>query len=416
MNIQVTNTRQLTKEEMKFLHKHVTELWLERANSAVRVSGAYVKAGVWMAANGFTKLINKATNENVTDKFDKATKVGTAFAIGAIIAMPILPVLPLAAAVASAGTYMIGALGQALHNVTEKDLDRLQAKAEKALEDAENLDETEYNARNKEYQDWKGYLDDEREIRTEQMVEKFNNFTQNVKNDWIEFKQDVKDELKDMKSDMKDSWMITKYEIKKRANAIASKVKNGVEAGFDKVKDGVKTATGAVKQFGENVVESVGHEVSEVVNYNKAKRERNKKAQEEARAYYIAQKEREAEINAAKKAVAKKQKQDERSKKCLNFLTTTTMMFGKIAEHCLTADDYKKYQKGLEVSKQISQAKEAERERRVKSMLDTINSMYGHEYTIEDYNNMSDIQRGEIENEYNKLMKNTQVAGATQTL
>ena len=187
MNIQVTNSRQLTKEEMKFLHKHVTELWLERANSAVRVSGAYVKAGVWMAANGFTKLINKATNENVTDKFDKATKVGTAFAIGAIITMPILPVLPLAAAVASAGTYMIGALGQALHNVTEKDLDRLQAKAEKALEAAENLDETEYNARNKEYQDWKGYLEDEQEVRAEQRAEKFNNFTQNVKNDWNEF-------------------------------------------------------------------------------------------------------------------------------------------------------------------------------------------------------------------------------------
>ena len=220
---------------------------------------------------------------------------------------------------------------------------------------------------------------------------------------------------------MKDSWMITKYEIKKRAKAIAGvagKVKDGVEAGFEKVKDGVQTATDAVKKFGENVAESVGHEVSEVVNYNKAKRERNKKAQEEARAYYIEQKEREAEIKAAKKAVAKKQKQEERSKKCLNFLTTATIAFGKdwIANNCLTDDDKKKYEKGLEVSQQISQAKEAERERRIKSMLDTMNSVYGNEFTLEDYNNMSNRQRAEIENKYNDLMQYRQVASATQTL
>jgi hypothetical protein len=400
MNIAVTNTRPLNKEEMRFLHKHVAELWAARAGAAVRVSGAYVKASAWMAANGFTKFVNKVTSENVTDKFDKATKIGTAFAVGAIIAMPILPALPLAAAVASAGTYMMGAIGQALHNVTEKDLEKLQSKAEKAIERAENLDETLYETRNEEYRKWKNYLDDEREERIEQFKERAEEIVDGVKQDisdaWITTKEKFRKKVKAAKQGVETTVGTVKGKVVGTANAI----KSGIDAGVDKVKAGVT----AVKNVAAEVADSVKHEYGELSGYIKREREKKRAQEQAAIDYYKAQ-----------KAKQKEAEKLQRSKKCLDFLTTTTFAFGKdwIAENCLTEEDRVKYENGLKVNERIAAAKEAQRRSSIQIKLDAINAAYGNEFTVEEYDAMPKGRRQQIDKKYNELKELEQIEGVT---
>ena len=429
MNLAITKTRPLDKNEMKFLHKRVIELWADRVGAAVKVSGAYIKAGYWMTANGFTKLVHKATSPQVEEHLKRGVSLGAGFAAGAFAASAMVPVLPLALAAAGSatvGSYMTGKITQALHNITEKDMEALQTIADNAIESAKEKKNTMYKDANEEYQDWKNYLGEEYKNRAEQV------------------KSDVQEGWNDFKTDVKEAWTATRGEIKERAK----KVKKGIEAGVDKVKTGVETgvvvATAGATVVGNKIkagAESVADKVQWFLDKDareeerarkkrereysdkaiardnariqrEADREAKKQAQAELRQTRIAERERQQAVIARAESINKATKKAEKvaekeakataiSQKALRFLDKSRICLGAewISNNLLTQGDREKYLSAMSARAQVAEARQEEKRARIEAGLNLMKeSGYSAvDYTYEDYLKMSPKRRAQLE-------------------
>ena len=461
MSLAITNTRPLEKNEMAYLHKHVAELWAARAGAAVKVSAAHVKAGYWMAANGFTKLVHKATSPQMEEHLKRGVSLGTAFAAGAFAVSAMVPVLPLALVTAGAvtvGSYTAGKVTQALHNITERDLGVLQTKADNALKTAKNIKETEYASANEEYQDWKNYLGEEYKNRAEQAYEDWQQFKSGVQEDLSEIKSDLKEGWNAFKTNIKEEWSATRDEIKERANNI----KQGVQAGIDKVKRGIETgvmvaAAGATVVGGKikagakavaDTIELIRDKDAREEAIARMKREREysdeaiardnariqreadrqakKQAQAQARQARIAERQRQQAIIAraesinkatkrAERAEEKQAKAEARSQKALNFIVKSTSCLGKdwIASHLLTEEDKQKYVAGLNAQTKMNIVRNNRRQAQIQANLELVNELKGSNFTVQDYENMTSRQQRNIDKQAEEIREFGQEADLT---
>jgi len=371
---QVVKNRLATEQELETTQKSAMQLWGARLNQGIKTTTAYAKAGYWTAMAGFNRWVNKNTSEKVSDSFENASKVGVAFTVGALIATPILPALPLAMGAATVGSYVAGKITQALHGYTQNnllELDNMAIESQVKALDAED-----------EYYQIDGDYEEQREVEREARQKEREEKREARERAWNDFKAETREDWNDFKAETREDWNDFKAGAKKVFKAIGNKVKNVANS----VADEVVGIAEAVRDESKAIKADI-----EASNYYR-KEERKEKWDN------IKFKAREVSAGIRSRMAEAKFK---RSKKCLNFLTTTTMCLGKewIAEHLLTDVDKRNYEEALEEDARFS----AKKKDSIQSKLEFINEKRGTTYTVKDYEKMRPKQQAKLDELYENL-------------
>jgi len=381
VDTQVLQVREIDTTEMKRLQKQLAQMWAAQVGSNMKVASSYVKSRAWMAANKFTKIVNKVTSQNVSDLFMKGGKLAAGITICAAALAPglVLPAIAAVGAKVTLGSFMMSAITKAINKLNGKAMNKTAAALDESNRKLANA-KADRNYVNSGYEAAKSLFEAEKEAIANQRKE-------NRKARWEAFKQEVRDDWELTKEAYNDVKETVKQSVKNATNKVkttAVNVKNTVVEKATTVKNAVKGAANKVGDFVGNVVGDVKRAAASKINEAnirrariEAERKAAKQAQEAAR--------KEAEKERAK---AKKEKRENRSKKCLNFLTRSSTFLGKdfIAEHLLEEEDKKFYD-------EAKRAAEEAREERVQK----INEVMGTTYTAKDVAKMSDKQITRIE-------------------
>ena len=349
MDVQVTQTRDLSTDELEILKQALNEARANKLNNRIQIATSNIRTGAWMLVNKFVTVVSDHTGKSTVEFFAKGTKIAGAIAVTTAAASLVSPVtapgLSTVAGVAGAATIG-GVIAQAaikgLHKLTEVAKTKTASKIEDAKQD-HTAAEGKRDSYDEAYTAAKEAYDAENERLDQARKEK-------RKEDWNDIKEDA----------IYYAWEMPKAGLEK----LKGKAKKKIDSIKERAKDKKEAREAAKKARAEEIKRQL----------------EEKKKQEE-----IARKEAEEK---AKKEAARKAKADNRSHKLLNFLTKSVSFVGKdfIAGHLLTEEDKNAYEG---VKKAVNEENEIKANK--------INELLGTTFSAKDLAKMSDKQLARID-------------------